>query len=113
MGRPERRSKGDDAIYFEHDGPCTDTTRHRRCPEGWCGEITTGLSPEGRRLRPRFSGPSKAAGQDAPKELGQDIDAGITSPAKLHRPPVLRGLAGRPGCPSGSADGQELVEQWR
>jgi integrase len=75
---PERRSKGDDAIYFEHDGACKDITRHRRCPGRWRGEITLGRSPEGRRLRRRVSGPNKAAVQDALKELRKEIDGGIT-----------------------------------
>jgi integrase len=74
----ERRSKGDDAIYFEHDGPCKDSTRHRRCPGRWRGEITLGRSPEGRRIRRRVSGPNKAAVQDALKELRKEIDGGIT-----------------------------------
>ena len=78
---PERRSKGDDAIYFEHDGPCKDSTRHRRCPGRWRGEITLGRSPQGRRLRRRVSGQSRAAVQDALKELRKEIDGGITSPA--------------------------------
>src|SRR5215469_10118448 len=75
---PERRSKGDDAIYFEHDGPCKDSTRHGRCPGRWRGEITLGRSPEGCRLRRRVSGPNKAAVQDALKELRKEIDGGIT-----------------------------------
>ncbi len=78
---PERRSKGDDAIYFEHDGACKDSTRHRRCPGRWRGEITTGRSPQGRRLRRRVSGPTKAAVQDALKELRKQIDGGITHAA--------------------------------
>ena len=75
---PERRSKGDDAIYFEHDGPCKDSTRHRRCPGRWRGEITLGRSPEGRRLRRRVSGPTKATVQDALKNLRKELDGGIT-----------------------------------
>ena len=77
----DRRSKGDDAIYFEHDGPCKDSMRHRRCRGRWRGEITTGRSPQGRRLRRRVSGASKTAVQDALKELRKEIDGGITSPA--------------------------------
>jgi integrase len=77
----ERRSKGDDAIYFEHDGPCRDGRRHRRCPGRWRGEITTGRSPSGKRLRRRVGGPTKAAVQDKLKELRRDVDAGITKPA--------------------------------
>jgi hypothetical protein len=75
----ERRSRGDEAIYFEHDGPCKDSTRHRRCPGRCRGEITTGRSPEGRRLRRRVSGVSKAAVQDALKELRKEIDGGISA----------------------------------
>ena len=87
----ERRSKGDDAIYFEHDGPCKDSTRHRRCQGRWRGEITLGRSPQGRRLRRRVSGPSKAAVQDALKELRKEIDGGITKAGagELHGPAVL------------------------
>jgi integrase len=59
-------------------GPCRDSTRHRRCPGRWRGEITTGRSPQGRRLRRRVSGVSKAAVQDALKELRKEIDGGIT-----------------------------------
>ena len=68
-----------DAIYFEHDGPCKDSTRHRRCPGRWRGEIITGRSPEGRRLRRRVSGLSKAAVQDALKSLRKEIDGGISA----------------------------------
>jgi integrase len=77
---PERRSKGDDAIYFEHDGPCKDSNRHRRCLGRWRGEITVGRSPQGRRLRRRVSGVTKAAVQDALKELRKEIDGGIAPP---------------------------------
>src|SRR5271156_3109776 len=51
------------------------------CCSGDTGEITTGCSPAGRRLRRRGSGTTKAAVQDALKELRKEIDGGITSPA--------------------------------
>ncbi len=73
----ERRSKGDEAIYFEHDGPCKDGERHRRCPGRWRGEITIGLSSGGKRLRRRVSGRSKAAVQDALKDLRKELETGI------------------------------------
>jgi hypothetical protein len=76
-----RRSRGDDAIYFEHDGPCSDDRRHRHCPGRWRGEITTGWSPDGKRLRRRANGPTKAAVQDKLKAMRRDLDAGITKPA--------------------------------
>jgi integrase len=77
----ERRSKGDDAIYFEHEGPCRDERRHRHCPGRWRGEITTGWSPGGKRIRRRVGGPTKTAVQDKLKELRKDLEAGIRRPA--------------------------------
>jgi hypothetical protein len=56
----ERRRKGDDSIYFEHDGSCRDAERHRRCKGRWRGERSVGWSAEGRWLRRRDSGPTKA-----------------------------------------------------
>lgn len=76
-----RRSRGDDAIYFEHDGACGDDRRHRHCPGRWRGEVTTGWSPDGKRLRRRVNGPTKAAVQDKLRALRRDLDAGITKPA--------------------------------
>ncbi len=80
---PERRSKGDDSIYFEHAGPCRDASRHRRCPGRWRGEVCLGYGPDGRRLRRRVAGASKAEVQDALKQLHADVAAGIgkTPPA--------------------------------
>lgn len=80
----ERRSKGDDGIYFEHAGPCRDATRHRRCPGRWRGEVTIGYGPDGRRQRRRVSGVTKGAVQDALKELHADLAAGITKAAPVH-----------------------------
>ena len=77
----ERRSKGDDAIYFEHDGPCRDDKRHRHCPGRWRGEITTGWSPSGKRIRRRVGAPTKTGVQDKLKVLRKDLEAGITKPA--------------------------------
>jgi hypothetical protein len=81
FGVAERRSKGDDSIYFEHNGPCNAGTRHRRCQGRWRGETTTGRSTNGKRVRRRVSGPSKAAVQDELKALRREVDAGLTKPA--------------------------------
>ena len=53
--------------------------------------------------------PSKAAVQDALKELRKEIDGGITKPGagELHGPPVLRGLADRRAAGPGPEDGRE------
>jgi integrase len=76
----QRRNKGDDAIYFEHDGPCKDSDRHRRCAGRWRGEITLGRNTDGRRLRRRVSGSTKAAVQDDLKKLRAEIEAGSRKP---------------------------------
>jgi hypothetical protein len=64
------------------------TTAHAKTVRGtaaargrWRGEITLGRSAEGRRLRRRVSGQSRAAVQDALKELRKEIDGGITRAA--------------------------------
>ena len=79
----ERRSKGDDSIYFEHAGACRDASRHRRCPGRWRGEVCLGYRPDGRRLRRRVAGATKAEVQGALKQLHADFAAGIarTPPA--------------------------------
>ena len=74
----ERRGKGQDSIYFEHDGACRDVNRHRRCPGRWRAEICLGYGPGGKRLRRRVSGATKAAVQDALKEIRADTAVGIT-----------------------------------
>src|SRR5260370_39599318 len=80
-----RRSNGDDAIYFEHRGsPCRDATRHRRCAGRWRGEVTIGWDAAGKRLRRRVDGASKAAVQDALKQLRADLAAGITKAPPRH-----------------------------
>ena len=74
----ERRGKGEDSIYFENDGACRDATRHRRCPGRWRAEVCLGCGPGGKRLRRRVSGPTKAAVQDALRELRAEAAIGIT-----------------------------------
>jgi integrase len=77
----ERRSKGDDSLYFEHRGPCRDAVRHRRCAGRWRGEIKLPRDAVGRQLKRRVAGPTKAAAQDALKKLRDELDAGAAKPA--------------------------------
>jgi integrase len=98
----DRRSKGDSSIYFEHAGPCRDVTRHRRCTGGWRGEVCLGYGPDGKRLRRRVAGATKAEVQDALKHLRADLAAGIarTPPAsytvrKAAEDWLVNGLPGR------------------
>jgi hypothetical protein len=78
----ERRGRGEDAIYFDHEGNgCTDPARHRYCTGRWRGEISAGYDGTGRRIRRKVSGQTKAAVQNKLKDLHQRIDAGISRPA--------------------------------
>jgi len=78
----ERRRKGDDAIYFEHDGPALG----QYAAPPMRGKMARrdhdpGAARSTRRLRRRVSGPTEAAVQDALRKLRKEIDGGITSPA--------------------------------
>jgi integrase len=75
----ERRSKGDDSVYFEHSGPCRDAARHRRCPGRWRAEIKTGRDASGRQLKQRVGGKTKAAALDELKKLKADLLSGVAA----------------------------------
>ena len=72
----ERRDKGQDSLYFEHSAACRDAIRHRRCAGRWRGEIKAGRDASGRMKKLRVSGPTKAAAQDALRQLRAELNAG-------------------------------------
>jgi integrase len=72
-----RRRRGEDGISFEHRGACRDPDRHRHCPGLWRGEISLGYAEDGRRLRRKVSGATKAAVLDKLRELHKELDKGI------------------------------------
>jgi integrase len=76
-----RRRRGEDGISFEHRGPCRDPGRHRHCPGLWRGEITLDYTDDGKRVRRKVSGKTKAAVVDKLRELHQQLDKGITPKA--------------------------------
>ena len=80
----ERRSKGEDSIYFEHAGACRDAARHRNCPGRWRGEVCLGYEPSGRRQRRRVSGPTRAAVLALLKDLRADTALGISKAPPTH-----------------------------
>ena len=59
-----RRGWGEDGIFFEHDGPCRDSERHRHCQGRWRGVISLGFGADGKRIRRKVSGKTKAIVQD-------------------------------------------------
>jgi integrase len=76
-----RRGRGEDGIFFEHEGdaPCRDAVRHRNCAGRWRGVVSLGYSPDGRRIRRKVSGKTKSAVQDGLKKLHEDIESGVRS----------------------------------
>ena len=71
-----RRDWGENSIYFQHSGDCTDPSRHRRCPGRWRGVISAGFTPDGRRIRRYASASTRAAVSDKLRQLQADITAG-------------------------------------
>jgi integrase len=72
-----RRGWGEDGIFFEHDAPCRDSDRHRHCEGRWRGVVSLGFGPDGRRIRRKVSGKTKAAVQDRLKALHGDLESGV------------------------------------
>ena len=71
---------GADAVktaFFEHRGDCRDPERHRHCPGLWRGEVTVGYAEDGKRLKRKVSGQTKAAVVDKLRELHKTLDKGI------------------------------------
>ena len=73
---PERRSKGDDAIDVEHDGPA-------KTARGIAGATNDGAARSPLAAVRKAAGvrPITAAVQDALNNLAKDIDGGITKAA--------------------------------
>jgi integrase len=72
-----RRGWGEDGIYFDHAGPCTDRDRHRHCPGRWRGAVSLGYGPDGRRIRRKVSGASKTEVQQRLHELHDNLASGL------------------------------------
>jgi integrase len=72
-----RRRRGEDGISFEHRGPCRDPERHRHCPGLWRGEFTLDYTEDGKRVRRKASGKTKAAVLDKLRELHHELDKGV------------------------------------
>lgn len=73
----ERRGKGDDAIYFGHDGPCKDSARHSPVPGKMARRDHPGAQPAGQAAVPPRVRADQVGVQEALKNLRKEID-GIT-----------------------------------
>ena len=72
-----RRGWREDGVFFEHNSPCRDSDRHRHCDGRWRGVISLGYDPDGKRIRRKVSGKTKAIVQDRLKALHSDVETGV------------------------------------
>jgi integrase len=72
-----RRGWGEDGIFFEHTGLCRDEARHRNCLGRWRGVVSLGFGPDGKRVRRKVSGKTRAVVQDRLKALHSDLESGV------------------------------------
>ena len=72
-----RRGWREDGVFFEHNSPCRDSDRHRHCDGRWRGVISLGFDADGRRIRRKVSGKTKAIVQDRLKALHSDVETGV------------------------------------
>ena len=97
-----RRGWGEDGIFFEHDPDalCRDSERHRHCEGRWRGVVSLGFGADGKRVRRKVSGKTKAIVQDRLKKLHDELETGVrASPNYTVRRAaedwLQEGLAGR------------------
>ena len=72
-----RRGWREDGVFFEHNSPCRDSDRHQHCDGRWRGVISLGFDADGRRIRRKVSGKTKAVVQDRLKALHSDVETGV------------------------------------
>jgi integrase len=77
MAEAKRRGYGEDGIYFDHRADCRDSAHHRTCDGRWRGVISLGFSADGKRVRKKVSGKTKAEVKDKLKALHSELDAGV------------------------------------
>jgi integrase len=77
MAGASRRGYGEDGIYFGHRGDCRDSALHKTCAGRWRGVVSLGFDADGKRLRRKVSGQTKAEVKDKLKALHSELDAGL------------------------------------
>ena len=81
MAGASRRGYGEDGIYFDHRGDCRDSVHHKTCAGRWRGVVSLGFDTDGKRVRSKVSGQTKAEVKDKLKALHSELDAGIRTTA--------------------------------
>jgi integrase len=77
MADARRRGYGEDGIYFDHRADCRDSAHHKTCAGRWRGVVSLGFNADGKRIRKKVSGSTKAEVRDKLKELHSELDAGV------------------------------------
>jgi integrase len=77
MADAKRRGYGEDGIYFDHRADCRDSAHHKTCTGRWRGVVSLGFGADGKRIRKKVSGKTKAEVKDKLKELHSELDAGV------------------------------------
>jgi integrase len=78
----KRRGYGEDSIYFDHASNCRDLVHHRGCSGRWRGSVSLGFGPDGKRVRRKVSGRTKAEVKDKLQLLHDELREGIRSSPK-------------------------------
>jgi hypothetical protein len=61
MAEAKRRGYGEDGSYFDHRDDCRDSFHHRTCSGRWRGVVSLGFDADGKRIRKKVSGQTKAS----------------------------------------------------
>src|SRR6266568_9272575 len=77
MAEAKRRGYGEDGIYFDHRDDCRDSVHHKTCSGRWRGVVSLGFDADGKRIRKKVSGQTKAEVKDKLKALHSELDAGL------------------------------------
>jgi hypothetical protein len=77
MAEAKRRGYGEDGIYFDHRSDCRDGDHHKTCSGRWRGVISLGFDADGKGIRKKVSGQTKAEVKDKLKTLHSELDAGL------------------------------------
>jgi integrase len=77
MADAKRRGYGEDGIYFDHRADYRDSAHHRTCDGRWRGVVSLGFNADGKRVRKKVSGKTKAEVRDKLKAVHSELDAGV------------------------------------
>jgi hypothetical protein len=76
MADAKRRGYSEDGIH-ENRADCRDSAHHKTCAGRWRGVVSLGFDADGKRVRKKVSGKTKAEVRDKLKEVHTELDAGV------------------------------------